>query len=324
MSRIELYYGDATPSAFVDLAKSETHVYTPGTAEALHERFGGKRYYQSRSGRTGAGWIPACPTLRQCAVLRTDENAPKFPKGGEVMPGIWLIVPTADLGREVMYSVLVRRGRGDLFVLQDYELTDMLPRILRGERPEGGISFNLTSWWGWEGSNSPYQERPAKVTVWGNPLHRGIGKLGRRRLLELVFNDQLDWGQVDWDATTPWYAQLGLAVGRDRNVYHSGGRLLRRRADLGREALVASCPWAFFLEGSLDFIVQRDDQFILVRREPTEMDWSGRPVFEQTLDAVDVLAAYQTGVLPEKPDVSDISSLTTEQIEEAMLATGEE
>lgn len=300
MARIDLNYGSAYPSVFVDLASGEVHLYTPDTAEALHKRYGGLQYYWSQSGRSGAGWIPASPTIRRCAVLRTDEGRPRVPDGGEIFPGVRLVVPTRDLGWAQRALVLVVRGQDVFAAHSGRELNQLLPDILRGERPEGGREVTLTSWYApWDGAT--YQERKLLVTV--HDLRGGLGQLGQRRLLELLLWQELYMpNQVDWDATTEWHRQLGLAVGNDGEAYHAAGGILRRRAVVERDGLKEECPWAFFLENSLDFIVQRDDQFHLVRREPDEVDWAGLPVHTQDLDPVEVLEAYRTGSLPVRPN----------------------
>ena len=308
MARIDLDFAAAYPAAIVDLATGQVAIYGGvEAAEALHARRGGRLYYQSLSGLSGAGWIPAGPTIRRCAVLRTDEGRPRVPNAGEIFPGVRLIVPTRGLGWARRGLVLVLRGQ-DVFVASgEWELNQLLPAILRGERPEGGREVTLTSWYApWDGAT--YQERKLLVTV-HDPrsfLRRGLGKLSPRRVLELLLWQELYWpDQVDSEATTPWHSELGLAVGHDGEVYHAAGGILRRRGNVERAVLQEECPWAFFLQDSLDYIVQRDGEFRLVRHAPNEPDWAGRPVYTQDLDPVEVLEAYRTGSLPGRPDVTE-------------------
>lgn len=320
MSQFELSFGGGEVAAFIDLADMTVRVYAPSTAEAVHQKFGGRQYYTSRSTLSGAGWIPASPTLRRVATLRVDNSRPRFPRGGEIMPGIRLIVPTTGRNwASSWHGFLVVRdegpdGKPEVFETSDWELQELLPRLLRGEAVEGGRPFTLR--WMTEGNGwSRDFLSEAQLTVQAHGLHEPLGKLSRRRMLELLFYERLEWGLVV--DPSAWQAQLGLATGTDGLVYHAAGGLLRRKAQVDRDTLQEECPWAFFLADSLDFIVQRGGEFLLVRHDAGEGEAS------RAIDAVDALVAYQTGQLPVRPGTPDWAGMSSEEIEEAMMADHE-
>lgn len=72
MARLDLGWGGGEIEILVDLKTGEVHAYAGG--EDFHARYGGKCYYTSRSGLSGAGWVPARPWLRKVDGYRVDTR----------------------------------------------------------------------------------------------------------------------------------------------------------------------------------------------------------------------------------------------------------
>ncbi len=64
MKKIKLEWAGGLDTFMFDLRKGEMFSYEQDR-DALHEKFGGKCYYASLSGLSGAGWIEAIPELVQ-------------------------------------------------------------------------------------------------------------------------------------------------------------------------------------------------------------------------------------------------------------------
>lgn len=126
--RTDLSWGSAVPTALLNLAaqpggkeivvlrdgdwgptqevEARTDLLSYGNrseAEALHARFGGKCYYTSRSGLSGAGFAYLPPSVVKVGTFGVDKFYPDdYPKGLPVSPGVYVAVPIA--GRVVDYD----------------------------------------------------------------------------------------------------------------------------------------------------------------------------------------------------------------------------
>ncbi len=99
-SRIELGYGGGSIDMLFDISSNNIIPYKgsknfgrtdlPADPDDFHSRFGGKQYYQSQSGASGAGWIPAKPTLKKLYGYRIDVGSPwiAFSKDKEFAPNV--------------------------------------------------------------------------------------------------------------------------------------------------------------------------------------------------------------------------------------------
>jgi hypothetical protein len=76
---MKLEYGGGETAVFLDLQAGCLEEYCAPTAERIHERFGGRQYYRSRSGASGAGYIDDAPHLRQVRGYRVDVGQVRFP-----------------------------------------------------------------------------------------------------------------------------------------------------------------------------------------------------------------------------------------------------
>lgn len=269
---MELDYGSGYPAALLDLTNGKIIIYSDNdkAKDEVHSRFGGKQFYRARSGLSGAAFVPNNIALRKCAVLRTDDVRPAVPSREEALPGTRIVVPTKHIDRAKNTPVIVVRdpvedsARGECdYVHEVYFVPEWeLPKFLRGEwTPSKSRELVLT---GWRGDFTLYEYR-VKVILYAD-YHYEFGKLGLRRVLELLFWDELyDAQSINRDATTEWHRGLGLVVGSDNRAYHSAGGVLRRRADMSMEALQAACPWVKFVPGEEEPVyLSGDGSFRLV------------------------------------------------------------
>jgi hypothetical protein len=93
--------------------------------ENFHKKFGGSNYYQSRTGLTGAGWIPNnLQTARLIfpGTVRTDLASWQFYKGQEIAPGMELYVPYKKNEGIVGEYVIIRYTKDSPFYHGDDSL----------------------------------------------------------------------------------------------------------------------------------------------------------------------------------------------------------
>lgn len=266
---MELSFGDGQAEAILDMTTCRVVMYNAPSEKSeevrgLHDRFGGRQYYNSLSGRSGAGSLPNSILVRPCGVLRTDVARPAVPSITETLPGLRLVVPTRRLEREQFAPLIVVQGDAVTF-LSDHEL----PAFLKGEwEPARTKEVELTSFvrdpFGNELFRAKLVESRLKVQVrWAQWTRPAFGQLGLRRVLELLFWKRLYVKGLIAGAS-PWQRHLGLAQGTDGVVYHAAGGILRRKAELTREALQSACPWVKFVSDELAYITERDGEFVLL------------------------------------------------------------
>jgi len=249
---VKICYGGGQAAAVLDMTTMRVVMYNTSAEESaevqgLHDRFGGRQYYRSWTGLSGAGSFRPDPRLRPVSVLRTDVVRPAVPSATETFPGLRLVVLTKHLQR-VDDAPLIAVRDSEVFFLDEWELQS----FLAGETLEsrlGEWEVELTSWRSW-GSNA-LTERSFSVKVHGYSRWISLGKLSLRRVLELLFWEQL-YDRSAYGGVTPWESGLGLVHGVDGKPYHAAGGILRRPAELTREYLTRECPWALFVGDPAD------------------------------------------------------------------------
>lgn len=90
MTKLEIGFGGGHIDILLDLVSGNIEAYLGGgfsrygepDPNNFHARHGGKQYYQSRSGASGAGWVPARPTLKMVNGYRVDVSTPWIYLGG--------------------------------------------------------------------------------------------------------------------------------------------------------------------------------------------------------------------------------------------------
>jgi hypothetical protein len=99
-NRIELEWGGGNFSVVLDIRNGgKLYAYSSSkAAEKLHEELGGANYYESVTGLSGAGWIPARPYLRLLSTYRCDASVADMAEG----------IPNAGVGPVV--PIDYRRG----------------------------------------------------------------------------------------------------------------------------------------------------------------------------------------------------------------------
>lgn len=73
MKKLQLAYGGGTDDIFLSIKAKRFFSYEKDREE-IHELFGGKAYYTSRSGDSGAGWINEEADLILFGFYRTDAR----------------------------------------------------------------------------------------------------------------------------------------------------------------------------------------------------------------------------------------------------------
>lgn len=202
--RIELGWGGGSFSALLDLRSGKVEAYHGGTD--FHTRYGGKCYYNSRTGLTGAGWIPAHPWIKAIGAYRVDVSTRNMfgcHIGSPMVMGKEVFVPYDYRGSDGVegYPVLVRGEEGVVMLMEH----DVVPYLLGegGELEDREVSttFFRTAEGGGETRvfhfRSPRGERFAKA----------------RRVLEALHHEELtfQWpADVSAQSSLNFWTRLGL------------------------------------------------------------------------------------------------------------------
>ncbi len=92
VQKIEVSWGGGSHSVLFDLRTGEFHPYSDyETAAKVHEAFGGKNYYSSRSGMSGAGWIKGRMSLVTVGTYRVDCHNIEVSRASAPAIGDWTI-----------------------------------------------------------------------------------------------------------------------------------------------------------------------------------------------------------------------------------------
>ncbi len=207
MKRMGLGWGGGSFNVLINLASDQFLMSYSSVAAAkwVHETHGGQNYYCSRSGLSGAGWIPGHMALRSVSTYRVDSayvEAPQLASVPDVLPGVAVIVPIDYRSGQVAndWPILVYEKRvGKLYLLDSYGVRQMLNgQDEMFEDRDFPIRY-IPSVSGEE------TERVFKVGV-----RKGINFNYRRALIGL-FNAELqfDWGDLRTETGRFW-TRLGL------------------------------------------------------------------------------------------------------------------
>jgi len=156
-SRIELGFGGGDIDCLLDLASGRIERYAGDPrdfprygeepcADGIHSRLGGKQFYQSRSGCSGAGWIPAKPTLKKVGTYRVDVGGVLlgFSPEREFAPHVGefeVYAPYSYRGGDTgEHPVVVRERDGKVTLVPEWQLAP----FLRGEIEIEPRTFEFT------------------------------------------------------------------------------------------------------------------------------------------------------------------------------------
>lgn len=216
---MELRYGGGQKDAVVVLGNSEVRVYRYGEdTDSLHASVGGRQYYRSRSGASGAGHIPDLPQVRRVSTYRTDTSSLVLPEPEECL-GHRIAVPfdyrSRDLGT---YPVLVKTWQagvtcsdnviGGWWCVAEHQLARLLAFELRenclADGPGDWQSFNFGFWMG-----GAERTLTVRLLVWDSCFSQEV----LRRIAKAIALPHMVTPLADCDATTPesaWWERLGL------------------------------------------------------------------------------------------------------------------
>ena len=158
--RIDLSWGGGHISVLLDVRAGSLTAYHGG--EQFHHQYGGKNYYKSLSGLSGAGWIPARPWLKALPTYRVDLPSPSFRIGEgnrkNENPCTLPDLPEKVFGQQIWapidyrgstsipweYPVILEKGDGSFVALKQNDLGEYLRGEIRQEElgiKEVGISY---------------------------------------------------------------------------------------------------------------------------------------------------------------------------------------
>ncbi len=157
-ARIDLRFGGGHVDCLLDLTSGRIERYAgdprdfprygeePPT-DGIHSRLGGKQFYLSRSGLSGAGWVPARPSLKKLGTYRVDVGGVLlgFSPEREFSPDVGefeIYVPFSYRGDNMRleHPIVVRERSGKVTLLPEQQLT----QFLRGEIETEEREFTFT------------------------------------------------------------------------------------------------------------------------------------------------------------------------------------
>jgi hypothetical protein len=309
---MNLGWGGGTFDVLLDLRSRQLIAYSSETAAAkVHQIYGGKNYYCSCSGMSGAGWIPSHMTLRSIATYRVDSayiEAPDLASVQETLPGLAIIAPINYRGGNIPHKWPIAVIKGfrkpyyennssydQLYLLDKYGLSEFLVGE-EGQFEDIEVSVRYVPSV-WEGAT----ERTFPVRV-----PKGTC-LNYRRALVGLFNRELAFkaGEGEQMKTNRFWARLGIWQIGDRffkiaqNVCRA--RYTREELSTVEGLQVASPQNVFVLTPNL--YIQESDAFeavALFNIDGEEVEFEERlEVFEAVKamagNFAEVLARLETG-----------------------------
>lgn len=267
MAKIELFSGQGGLDVVFDVQTGELVTYDGG--EGFHDRFGGRTYYQSRSGISHGGWIPANPAVVKVAGYRVDTR-----RLTDLETTDWKGIP-AIFGRQFMvpfdyqgndegdYPIVVTDSYQDSWqvaLIASHELR----AFLLGEVELTEQEFS------WLVFSNPKQEEPEAYTV-KVAISRYVPRKHLRRVLEAMEFDSLQFnpGEVPLpsrgDGENFW-SRMGLYPFGDQAdslVFKITGGIARARYTRAQLAdstvLQAAAPSVYIIDG--ERILAEDTDF---------------------------------------------------------------
>ncbi|MEO8637848.1 MAG: hypothetical protein ABI430_03030 [Candidatus Taylorbacteria bacterium] len=233
MKKIEMKWGGGDFNIVLDLRSRNVLEYSSETAAAsIHATYGGKNYYRSLSGASGAGWIPALPWVRILPTYRVDMTSPDFglqpdADGKVKLPtvlgkAIWAPIDYRGAGIPHDYPFLVEEG--DRFVATDRY---MLAGYLAGKVPEVETPVSIS----FIRSTTSDMETKKWTVLHANGDRFTFQNL--RRALEGRFIHDLafEWptsSDGGYNTTLNFWKRLGLHLVSGA-IYKISGRIARKR-----------------------------------------------------------------------------------------------
>lgn len=258
--RIELAFGGGDFDVVIDLvSRGRMTAYLGG--EDFHSEFGGKQYYHSCSGASGAGFIQAPLSLVKCQTYRVDMyslSSRAFENRFPSTIGQWTIYVPIDYRagkiREDWPVVLVKNGEGIPVLVEHNRVIEFLTSQQCGEceidvtviRQMGGNEVDETL----ECRISSWQEKP-----WRDKIRKILESYNFSKLSFIV--DAAIGQALNYSETNSFWSRLGLRAAND-------GRLYQFRLGLCRGWVLND-----FLEEkeNLEYFMPSNAQAIFVQRD---------------------------------------------------------
>lgn len=335
---MDIRFGGGEPEIMFDMASGQLVMLNhPVLLGEFAEQNGGRLYYQSRSGLSGAAQVPDRFSLRRCGVLRTDVARPAAPMSADTLPGVRIIVPTQHLLRDEGGPIIVamrdddeygRSLRHRVALVSESQLT----ALLRGELEEiASREVTLTSWGSdCQGEVTNIYERKLVVNVasyWRWPENRSIRF---RRMLELVYWNELRFlrgEDTTLESSSPWRDRLGLALGLDGRLYRAAGGILRAPVEPTKTALQGAAPWVQFVGDELAYMTENPRGFYVIHPERGVAEVSIAEAMDIAADEALPQAVYDRlswGTRPNRSGLQERSAPTWRPSQAAWWSEGAE
>ena len=302
--KINLRWGGGGFDVLLDLRTGHLMAYSSEVAAAeVHSRFGGKNYYRSRSGMSGAGWVTGNMALRKVETYRVDTAyvyAPDIASISAIVPGLGTVIVPIDYGRAEIpreWPIAVVRGAQRVYYGTEesceYDSLHLLDpwgisRLLEGsefEETEFSIRYlPSTSQW------AEMAERKFPVRI-----QEGTHLAYRRALIGL-FNSELALKLAEGEEKkiNPFWNRLGLwqIGGQIYKIVQNVARMRYTQEELSTvEALQATAPQNVLVLSPTLYIQEGWDGFDAVGH--FEFDGEEEVEFELRLEAAEAVRAMR-------------------------------
>jgi hypothetical protein len=211
MKGLNLNYGQGNFSVLLDVVNSNIYAYNGKTSDTIiHPNFGGKQYYHSRSGASGAGWIPKKPGLFVLPCYRTDNKFDHIWLEKPVI-GNWAIAVPIDYRQETLGQAPVLMFDSAYRALY---LVPLNPDVICEVLARRCKSFKFESW---EGLYFPRAGNPAEYKFPFSVYVHTDCKVSRSIKTRILANSSLS--QLKFDATgtyrNSFFKALGFVISED-------------------------------------------------------------------------------------------------------------
>lgn len=293
--RIDLRWGGGGFDVLLDLRSGKLIAYSSeAVAAQVHETYGGRNYYCSCSGASGAGWIFSQMSIRSVSTYRIDSayvEAPCLADVPEAVPGLKVVVPIDYSRGEIPteWPIAVRKSCNQLYLLDAYGLLFFLFGDER-DFEDRDIAIRYV----------PSVEAEATERVFKVRVRKGVHLAYQRALIalfkrELAFNA----GEGEQAETNRFWSRLGVRKMGDRFFKIAQGvcRSRHTREELSStEGLQAVVPGNVLMLSPTLYIQESDgfDAVGLFRFDDEEVEFELRL---ETTEAVRAMAGNFASVL---------------------------
>ncbi len=210
---MNLNWGSGSFDVILDLRTGIIMEYTKENKERIHSHYGGKNYYISCSGLSGAGWIPDSPYFRKLSTYRVDTVYGRIELGyiKESIYGYKIIVPIDYNSKEIdrSYPVIILDRSNECYLCHINEVFNILEKYIDKFKSQKYEFFVF-----------PASKKEFKIfnyRIHFNPYYK---RLKYKRTLEILFSKDLLFDFSEGYEENRFWNRLGLYSFKDDPCFY--------------------------------------------------------------------------------------------------------